>query len=169
MISISALCIDGKGFRSRVSGVRDYRLSFSCQQPGCRQAVSMSRINSFQTQSLTTIKWPNLGHETSATLPFHTWSSYSMPCLKQPTTKCAVEIRETSWATALFAVVVSSLMMSQRRISCSLATEGFWPRSEWYVYKFGAKTAYPCFVAFIPHLLKFDFDQFKGLLSYWLR
>ena len=125
MISISALCIDGKGFRSRVSGVRDCRLSFTCQQPGCRQAVTRSRINSFQTQFLI-IKWPNLGHETSATLPFHMWSSYSMPCLNQPTTNCAVEIRETSWATALFAVVVSSMMTSQRRFSCSLGW-GFAP------------------------------------------
>ena len=40
----------------------------------------------------------------------------SMFCLKQPTTICAGEIRETSWAAALFAVVFHSLMTSQRRI-----------------------------------------------------
>ena len=102
----------------------------------------MSRINSFQTLSLTTIKWPNLGHETSATLPFHVWSSYSMSCLKQPTTNCSLEIRETSWAVALFSVVVSSLMTSQRRIFAVLeqfGVEGFCRWSEWCVYKFWAK------------------------------
>ena len=109
-------CIDGKGFRSRFSGVRDYRLSLSYQQPGCRHAVTASPINSFQTQFLIIIKLSNLGQETSATLPSHVWSSYSMSCLKQPTTNCAVEIRETSWRAALFVVVVSSLMTSQRRI-----------------------------------------------------
>ena len=80
-------------------------------------------------------------------------------CLKQPTTNCAVEIRETSWAVALFSVVVSSLMTSQRRIFAVLeqfGVEGFCRRREWCVYKFWAKH----FVAFIPHLLKFDFDQF---------
>ena len=122
MISISALCIDGKGFRSRISGVRDYRLSFSCQQPGCHQPVTRSRLNSFQTQFLIIIKWRNLGHETSAILPFHVWSSYSMSSLNQLTANCAIEIRETSSAAALLAVVVSSLMTSQRRISCILGT-----------------------------------------------
>ena len=129
-------------WRLQVPGLYTRLLSFSCQQPGCRQAVSMSRINSFQTQSLTTIKWPNLGHETSATLPFHIWSSYSMSCLKQPTTNCAVEIRETSCAVALFSVVVSSLMTSQRRIFAVLeqfGVGGFCCRSEWCVYKFWAK------------------------------
>ena len=147
-------------WRLHVPGLYTRLLSFSCQQPGCRQVVSMSRLNSFQTQSLTTIKWPNLGHETSATLPFHVWSSYSMSCLKQPTTNCAVEIRETSWAVALFSVVVRSLMTSQRRIFAVLeqfGVEGFCHRSEWCVYKLGQNS--------IPMLCRF----YSAFTVVWFR
>ena len=113
-----------------------------------------------QTQSLTTIKWPNLGHETSATLPFHVWSSYSMSCFKQPTTNCAVEIRETSWAVALFSVVVRSLMTSQRRIFAVLeqfGVEGFCHRSEWWIYKIGQNS--------IPMLCRF----YSAFTVVWFR
>ena len=44
--------------------------------------VTWSRINLFQTQFLIIIKWPNLGHETRATLPFHMWSSLFHVLLK---------------------------------------------------------------------------------------
>ena len=113
---ISALYIDDKGF----PGFRCTRLPFVIFAVNNPAAVKRSHIHSFQTQFLIIIKWPNLAQETNAILPFQMWSSYSMSCLKQPTTNCTIEIRKTSWAAALFAVVVSSLMTSQRCISCSI-------------------------------------------------
>ena len=96
---------------------------------------------------------------------------------------CAVEIRVTShssWAAALFAVVVSSRMTSQKSRDMRYVTWFLWrhiavldqlrdggifaPGASGVFINLG-KTAYQCFVAFIPHLLKFDFNQF---LSYWL-
>ena len=139
MTLISALYIDGKGFL----GFRCTRLPFVIFAVNNPAAVKRSHIHSFQTQFLIIIKWPNLAHETNAILPLHMWSSYSMSCLKQPITNCAVEIHETSWAAALFAVVVSSLMTSQRRISCSILEQlgdgGILP-PEWVVCLYiGAK------------------------------
>ena len=157
VISISTLCTDGKGFRSRVSGTYEITVChLAVNNPGCRQAVTIWRINSFQTHFFIIIKWPNIGHETSATLPFHVWSSYSMSCLKQPTTNGGVEIRETSWAAALFAVVISSLMTSQRRLG-TIREWRVYPRSEWCVYKFWAKQH--------THTLSFLFRIYRSLIS----
>ena len=78
---------------------------------------------------------------------------------------------ETSGAMALFAVVVSSRQYYGVFLSVLEQFgdgEIFGPGASGVCIKLG-KIANPCFVTFIARLLKFDFDQFYGILSYWLR
>ena len=86
----------------------------------------------------------------------------SMSCLKQPTTICACEIRETSWAAVLFALVVHSLMTSQRPIFLhywnNYGMEGFLPPN-----------STPMFCRFYSTFTEVWFRSVLRSLIIWLR
>ena len=55
------------------------------QSTTCRQMVTRSGLNSFQTQFLITIQWPKSCHHTCVIIPFDVASYHSMLCSKHST------------------------------------------------------------------------------------
>ena len=86
----------------------------------------------------------------------------SMFYLKQSTTICAGEICETSWAAALFAVVVHSLVTSQRRISYTI-----WTITGWGV--FCPPNSTPMFCRFYSAFTEVWFRSVLRSFVIWLR
>ena len=158
VISISALCIDGKLVKISGPGFQVYEIAVC-------HLLSTTRVPS--SGHKVTCEWicfklsflSSLNDQTLATKQARLYLSIcdplnSMSCLKQPTTISAGEIRETSWAATRCLLLLFIRWWRHKDVySCIIGTITGWR-------DFCPQTAHPCFVAFIPHLLKFDFDQF---------
>ena len=166
MISISALCINGKLIKISGPGFQVYEITvchFVVNNPA---AVKQSQGHEYICFKLSFLS--SLNDLTLATKQVRLYLSTCNPfncmsCLKQPTTICADEIRETSWAATLFAVVVHSLMTSQRHTySCTIGTITGWR-------DFCPRTAHPCFCRFYSTFTEVWFRSVLRSLVIWLR